>query len=189
MSEERAVGDIAKMTSAELLPLVYGELRRLAAARLAREAEPMQPTSLVHAAYLRVVGDAAREERAWDGAGHFFAAAALAMRRILVERGRQRRQGKRGAGWGRVELETLAADDAEGGVDIESLDSALGELERFDAELYRVAMLRYFGGATVEDAAAALGVSPVTVKRRWTVARLWLLERIEDGESGEKGGA
>jgi RNA polymerase sigma factor (TIGR02999 family) len=163
-----------------LLPVVYHELRRLAAARLAREhhAGAMQPTSLVHAAYLRLVGPAAHDEKAWDSRGHFFAAAALAMRRILVERARQRKQGKRGAGWHRVDGHDLIDPVERDPVDMEALDPALSELEALDPDMYRVVMLRYFAGLSIENAAGVLGVSAVTVKRRWTVARLWLLDRI-----------
>ena len=170
---------LARLTAAELLPIVYDELRRLAAARLARELAPSpgQPTSLVHAAYLRLVAGPG-DGRAWDNQGHFFAAAALAMRRILVERARQRKQGKRGAGWNRVDegelLDPVEADP----VDMEALDSALTDLEAFDPDLYRFVMMRHFGGLSIERTAAVLGIAPVTVKRRWTVARLWLLDRI-----------
>src|SRR5688572_13759141 len=106
-----ALPPIERMTSAELLPVVYDELRKLAAARLARERagdQPMQATSLVHATYLRLIGQAAEDEKAWDGKGHFFAAAALAMRRILVERARQRAQIKRGGDWKRVRDDELS---------------------------------------------------------------------------------
>lgn len=176
--------DLARLTSAELLPIVYEELRRLAAARLARERSPdvMQPTSLVHAAYLRLVGPAVQNEQSWDGRGHFFAAAALAMRRILVERARQRNQGKRGAGWRRVDENELLEPFDKDPVDMEALNGALSELEAFDPDMYRVVMLRYFAGLSIDNTADVLGVAPVTIKRRWTVARLWLLDRI--GGSG-----
>lgn len=180
--------DLARMTSAELLPIVYEELRRLAAARLAREGnrEPMQPTSLVHAVYVRLVGQAARDQKAWDSKGHFFAAAALAMRRILVERARQRKQGKRGGGWQRVEITELPETADHDTVDMEALDAALAALEAFDAEMYRVVMLRYFAGLSIDETAELLAVAPVTIKRRWTVARLWLLERIDGAGGGAR---
>ena len=118
--------DLTRMSSAELLPIVYEELRRLAAARLAREgkAEPMQPTSLVHAVYVRLVGKAATDERAWDGKAHFFGAAAIAMRRILVERARQRGQEKRGAGWTRVQGVEIPENADSDTIDMLTLDSA-----------------------------------------------------------------
>lgn len=171
---------LERMSAAELLPVVYDELRRLAAARLRKEAHPeMQPTSLVHAAYVRLVGEAAQEARAWDGRGHFFGAAALAMRRILVERARQRGQLKRGGEWSRVDGEQLGESADEDPVDMLALDSALGELEAQQPDMYRVVMLRYFGGLSINDTASMLGTSPNTIKRRWAVARLWLLDRME----------
>lgn len=185
-----------RMSSAELLPIVYDELRQLAAARLAREGklkEQMQPTSLVHAVYLRLVGEAAEKEKPWDGRGHFFAAAALAMRRILVERARQRDQLKRGGSWKRVrgvegadmpDLPDLAGD--EDPVDMLGLDTAMTELEAQSPELYQVVMLRYFAGQSIENTAQALGVSPNTIKRRWTVARLWLLDRIDSSATDSR---
>jgi RNA polymerase sigma factor (TIGR02999 family) len=181
------------MSSAELLPIVYDELRQLAAARLAREGkqkEAMQPTSLVHAVYLRLVGEAAEQEKPWDGRGHFFAAAALAMRRILVERARQRDQLKRGGSWRRVkgldgadmpDLPDLNAD--EDPIDMLALDGAMSALEAESPELYQVVMLRYFAGLSIENTAQMLDISPNTVKRRWTVARLWLLDRIDASAS------
>jgi RNA polymerase sigma factor (TIGR02999 family) len=185
MAPEVRAAHIERMSAAELLPLIYDELRRLATARLGREhAEPMQPTSLVHAAYLRVVGNAAQDARTWTGRGHFFGAAALAMRRILVERARQRNQLKKGRGWARVELSEevgVASDEA---VDMIALDGALEVLEREGEEMSRVVMLRYFAGLSVGETAGILGISPKTVKRRWAVARLWLLERIEGGDGG-----
>jgi RNA polymerase sigma factor (TIGR02999 family) len=180
--------DLERLSSGDLLPVVYSELRRLAAARLAHEprAEPMQPTSLVHAAYLRLVGPAAQAEMAWKSRGHFFGAAALAMRRILVERARQRNQVKRGRGWRRVEerdqIDPIEADP----IDKEALDLALTELEANDTDMYRVVMLRYFAGLSVDHTAEALGISAVTVKRRWTVARLWLLSRIAGSGSAQE---
>jgi len=170
------------MSSAELLPLVYDELRRLPASRLRKEspaAGVMQPTSLVHAAYLRLVGEAAQQEQAWDSRGHFFGAAALAMRRILVERARQRGQLKRGGAWNRVSEESLGEVLDEDSVDMIALDAALSELETDHPDLYRVVMLRYFAGLSVEDAAAMVDTSANTIKRRWAVARLWLLDRME----------
>jgi len=176
------------LTADQLLPIVYAELRQLAASHLAREHGhngPMQPTSLVHAAWLRLIGAAAREQQAWASRAHFFGAAALAMRRILVERARQRRQLRRGGACKRVEgddgsdLPEIAADGPAGDpVDLLALDQALGELQAESRELYDVVMLRWFAGLSVDDTAATLATSPRTIKRRWSVARLWLLERM-----------
>lgn len=177
---------IDERSAAELLPLVYDELRRLAAARLAREGrrdELMHPTSLVHAVYLRLVQDAADQERAWHGKSHFFAAAALAMRRILVERARRLRQIKRGGGWTRVESDNLLAEQGTDQIDLLALDTALEALRAHDSALYQVVMLRYFAGLSIDETANLLGFSTTTVKRHWGVGRLWLLERIEKGRS------
>ncbi len=179
-----ASGDPERMSSSQLLPLVYEELRRLAAARLSRERNgaAMQATSLVHAAYLRLIHDAAQEQAAWDGRAHFFGAAALAMRRILVERARQRGQLRRGGELQRVDddrLDGVATPDAAvDSTDVLALDGALDELERSSPELHRVVMLRYFAGLSIEAAAELLETSPSTVKRRWAVARFWLCERM-----------
>ncbi|MBK8096149.1 MAG: RNA polymerase subunit sigma [Planctomycetes bacterium] len=179
---------LAGLSSAQLLPLVYDELRQLAAGRLANEGrshQPMQPTSLVHAAYLRLIGDTAHEQQAWSSRAHFFGAAALAMRRILVERARQRQQLRRGGQWQRVQgtagedfpdlVDGKAGEDP---VDMMALDTALSALEAESPDLYKVVMLRYFAGLSVDDAAATLDSSPRTVKRRWSLARLWLLDRM-----------
>lgn len=173
---------VERLPASALLPLVYDELRSLAASRLAREGrreDLMQPTSLVHAAYVRIVSDAARQESAWNGRSHFFAAAALAMRRILVERARRAGQVKRGGGWKRVSDEGLCAEDGPDRVDLLALDAALEDLNAHDPDLYQIVMLRYFAGLSVEDTASLTSHSPTTIKRRWTVGRLWLLERIE----------
>lgn len=182
--------DERPFSSEQLLPLVYDELRRLAAQRLAREGGqlgPMQPTSLVHATYLRLIQSAAQDQMAWEGRAHFFGAAALAMRRILVERARERGQIKRGGTHQRVELDLLEVQAESragaGAVDMLALDLALTELELAGPELYAVVMLRYFAGLSVEETAGTLGISPRTAKRRWAVARLWLLDRME-GRTG-----
>ena len=179
-----AFDPIDEKSAAELLPLVYEELRRLAAARLAcegRRDDLMQPTSLVHAVYLRLVQDAADQERAWHGRSHFFAAAALAMRRILVERARRLRQAKRGGGWTRVDTEELLTQQPTDQIDLLALDSALEALRSHDSVLYQIVMLRYFAGLSIDETAHMLELSATTVKRHWAVGRLWLLERIEKG--------
>jgi RNA polymerase sigma factor (TIGR02999 family) len=155
----------------QLLPLVYDELRRLAAQKLAREqpGQTLDATALVHEAYLRLVGEQRFEHR-----GHFFAAAAEAMRRILVDRARARRAEKRGGDAGRiaVELEQLAArySDAE----LIDTDSVLDALARQDAEAADLVRLHVFGGLSVEEAGAALGMSRATAYRNWSFARAWL---------------
>jgi RNA polymerase sigma factor (TIGR02999 family) len=161
-------------TSQELLPEVYDELRRLARARLAREghALTLQPTALVHEAYLRITGT--DQDRRWDRRGHFFAAAALAMRRILVERARHYRRLRHGNGAHRVELDEsmLRADPQL--VDLVAIDEALSRLEQTDPRKAQIVTLRYFGGLSIEETAAALDLSPATVKNEWTFARAWL---------------
>lgn len=158
----------------ELLPLVYAELRRLAVQRMSREqpGHTLQPTALVHEAYLRLVGD---DAQGWDGRGHFFAAAAEAMRRILIDNARQRNRLKRGGELERRELgdhDALAlVDDVDGLLD---LDAALTKLALVEPEMARLVELRYFAGLTVEETAEALGSSPRTVKRDWAYARAWL---------------
>jgi RNA polymerase sigma factor (TIGR02999 family) len=157
----------------ELLPLVYAELRRLARSRVAREkhAHSVQPTSLVHQAYLRLLGD---RQPNWEGRGHFFAAAAEAMRRILIERARQRASLKRGGDLQRVEFDEEQALADTRGLDLLALDAALDRLEAQDSEMANVVKLRYFAGLTVPETAEALGVSPRSVNRLWTASRAWL---------------
>jgi RNA polymerase sigma factor (TIGR02999 family) len=167
----------------ELLPLVYDELRRLAHGRMAREGgggagHTLQATALVHEAYLRLLGPEGQQLN-WDGRAHFFGAAARAMRRILVERARARKRIKRGGDRGRVELGDHAAIESEASVDTAlELEEALTELEALDRRKSEVVMLRYFGGLSIEETAAALDVSPATVKNDWAFARAWLHRRI-----------
>ena len=171
--------------AAELLPLVYDELRKLAAARLAdeRQGQTFQPTALVHEAYLRLV-DADRVQH-WNGRGHFFAAAAEAMRRILVENARAKGRLKRGGGRQRLDLDQAAVVDGEDSEDLLALDEALEVLAAEEAETAEVVKLRYFGGLTIEQAAAALGISVRTANRHWAYARAWLYQRlVGDGGAG-----
>ena len=158
-----------------LLPLVYEELRKLAAAKLFREnpGQTLQATALVHEAYLRLVGDGQRPEL-WDSRGHFFAAAAEAMRRILIDaaraKGRQKRQGtRRPFDIDAIDVAVQASPDQ-----LLALDDALNKLEREDATVLELVKLRYFTGLNVEQAAAALGISPATAYRHWNYARAWL---------------
>jgi RNA polymerase sigma factor (TIGR02999 family) len=163
----------------ELLPLVYAELRRLAGAQMAREApgQTLDATALVHEAYLRLV-PTADAQADFAGRGHFFAAAAEAMRRILVDRARARATHKRGGGLRRVELDDVPAADRH--PDLLALDEALADLERHDASSARLVKLRYFAGLSHREAAAALGVTPRAADRLWALARAWLLHRLGD---------
>jgi RNA polymerase sigma factor (TIGR02999 family) len=174
-----AAGD-AK-AAAELLPLVYDELRKLAAARMADEkpGQTLQATALVHEAYLRLVGpgDVAR----WDGRGHFFAAAAEAMRRILVESARRKAAVKRGGVAVREELFYAEVVAPEPDDELLALDEALTLLGQTDAVAAELVKLRYFAGLTGAEAAAALGLSARTADRTWAYARAWLRKRIEGG--------
>jgi RNA polymerase sigma factor (TIGR02999 family) len=163
-----------------LLPIVYEELRRLAAAYLRRErpGQTLQPTALVHEAYLRLMKD--RPDR-WQNRAHFCAIAAHSMRQILIERARARGAQKRGGAQPRVTLdEALVAADGreEPSVDLVALDDALARLEAIDAEQARLVELRFFGGLTIEETAEAMNISPATVKRHWTVARAWLAREL-----------
>jgi RNA polymerase sigma factor (TIGR02999 family) len=174
-----AAGD--PKAAAELLPLVYDELRKLAAARLGDEkpGQTLQPTALVHEAYLRLVGGG---ERAWDSRGHFFAAAAEAMRRIVVESARRKNRLKHGGGHERVEVELADLPTRLPPDDLIALDEALARLEQLDPVKARLVTLRYFAGLTIEQAAEALGISRVTAHRYWTFARAWLHQQMGGGE-------
>jgi len=169
-----AAGD--RHAAADLLPLVYEELRKLAAARIAAEGpgQTLQATALVHEAYLRLVGD-----QQFDGRGHFFAAAAEAMRRILVNHARDRNRLKRGSGRVRLELLDQADSLAEDPDLILSLDELLTRLGGEDESAARVAHLHLFGGLSVEEAGAALGVSRAVAYRNWKYARAWLRDALE----------
>jgi len=171
-----ATGDGAAMD--RLLPLVYDELHRLAAAHLRRERSDhtLQATALVNEAYLKLV-DQTRVR--WESRGHFLAVAATAMRRILVDHARGKSRLKRAAPGDRVALEDGAdAVGVERDVDLIALDEALDALSRLDARKVRVIELRYFAGMTIDETAAALDVAPATVKRDWEFARLWLLREM-----------
>jgi RNA polymerase sigma factor (TIGR02999 family) len=170
--------------AAQLLQLVYDDLRRLAAHRLAHETpgQTLEPTALVHEAYLRLVGNA--PDQPWDGRGHFFAAAAEAMRRILVESARRKRAAKRGAGFVRRpldEAELLAPEPRE---DVLALDQALTELAAVDRPAAELVQLRYFGGLSIPDAAQVLGISSRTADRLWAYARAWLHQKVQGAAGG-----
>ena len=163
----------------ELLPLVYDELRKLAAQKLSQEApgQTLQATALVHEAYLRLVDVAQAQE--WNSRGHFFAAAAEAMRRILVDRARKRQSVKHGGGRVREPLDEANAMAPEVGEDLVALDEALELLAGRDAEAAELVKLRFFAGLTSAQAAEALGISPRTADRAWTFARVFLLAELK----------
>jgi RNA polymerase sigma factor (TIGR02999 family) len=161
----------------ELLPLVYEELRKLAAQKLAQEqpGQTLDATALVHEAYLRLV---AGGEQHWDGRRHFFAAAAEAMRRILLNRARDRKRQKRGGGWQRLDLDPLSLVDSASEENLVALDEALDSLARQNAASAQLVKLRFFGGLTQEEAAACLGIGLRTANRYWAFARAWLYDAL-----------
>ncbi len=166
----------------QLLPLVYDELRRLAAHRVALEkpGQTLQATALVHEAYLRLVGG--DSQPLWDGRGHFFAAAAEAMRRILIDQARRKKSEKAGGQMRRVELNEgalIVPTDDQDPDELLALDEALRQLEIEDPFKARLVKLRYFGGLSLPEAAAALGISLATAKRHWVYARSWLYGRLQ----------
>jgi RNA polymerase sigma factor (TIGR02999 family) len=171
--------------AADLLPLVYDELRRLAAHRLAREApgHTLDPTALVHEAYLRLLGSPAGDR--WDNRGHFFAAAAEAMRRILVESARRRRCRKRGGDMVRQPLDEAAILAPQPREDLVALDEALSQFAATDRVGAELVQLRYFGGLSIPEAAELLGISTRTAERLWTYARAWLHQHIKEAGPGD----
>jgi len=162
----------------QLLPLVYEELRKLAAQKLAQErpGQTLQATALVHEAYVRLVesGEAADREQRWDSRGHFFAAAAEAMRRILIDRARQKRSEKRGGTRKRLDIYALDLTSNATPDQLLAIDEALAKLARLDPAAARLVELRYFAGLRVDEAGKALGISTATAYRHWNYARVWL---------------
>ena len=163
----------------ELLPLVYDELRKLAAQRLAREAagQTLQATALVHEAYLRLIG---AETPSWNGRGHFFSAAAEAMRRILIENARRKKAEKGGGALQRVDLDAVDVPADTRSEDVLALDEALSRLAAEDPTKAELVKLRFFGGLSVEDAGRVLGISRATADRYWSYARVWLYSELND---------
>jgi RNA polymerase sigma factor (TIGR02999 family) len=162
----------------QLLPLVYDELRKLAAQKLAQEkpGQTLEATALVHEAYVRLVdGD---KVQPWNGRGHFFAAAAEAMRRILVDQARRKQAGKHGGNRVRVDLPDDLAAPGGRSDDLVALDEALSRLERHDPDAARLVKLRYFAGLSHQDAAAALGLSRGAADRLWALGRAWLFRQL-----------
>lgn len=178
-------------TAAELLPLVYEQLRRLARQKLGAEppGQTLQATSLVHEAYMRLVRTQA--SRCWDSQWHFFVAAAESMRRILIEHARGRRRLKRGGGWQRIDLAEVAALVDDGTIDVLVIDEALERLAGEHREKAELVRLRYFVGLSTAEAAAAMGTSVATAERYWSFAKAWLLRHMSGGTGGEdvEGGA
>ena len=166
----------------QLLPLVYEELRKLAAAKLAQEkpGQTLQATAIVHEAYIRLV-DVEQTQR-WNSRGHFFGAAAEAMRRILVERARQKQSGKRGGDWCRVGQDVGDLPDTQRADKLIALDEALARLDQIDPSKAQLVKLRYFAGLTHREAAEALGISVTTADRYWAYARAWLQREMATSE-------
>jgi RNA polymerase sigma factor (TIGR02999 family) len=176
-----AIDNGDRRAAERLLPLVYDELRRLAAQKIAHEkpGQTLQATALVHEACLRLVGTADAPD--WENSRHFFAAAAEAMRRILVENARRRQTHKRGGGRQRVDLDALAVVAPEPNLDLIALDTALQRLAEKDAVKAKLVELRYFAGLSGDQAAAVLGLSPSSVDRQWVFARAWLRRELGFG--------
>jgi RNA polymerase sigma factor (TIGR02999 family) len=174
--------------AAELLPELYTELRRLAAALTAQRGpgQTLQPTALVHEAYLRLVRD---QDPGWEGRRHFFGAAARAMREILIEQARRKGRQKRGGGGKRVELAEGLAWIEPPADDVLALDEAIGRLEAEDPRLAEIVMLRYYSGLSVEETAAVVGVSVSTLTRDWRYARAWLAGMLGENEVPGEGEA
>jgi len=165
----------------QLLPLVYDELRRLAAQRLAQEkpGQTLQATALVHEAYLRLLGEEG-QAKPWDGRGHFFAAAAEAMRRILIDSARRKAAVKHGGQSRRVSFESALSATDEQPEDLIALDDALTELQQHDAQVAEFVKLRFFGGLTHQQTADALGITRRAADRLWALARAWLQQRLQE---------
>lgn len=177
-----AIQQGAPSAAEELLPLVYDALRRLAAQKMAHESpgQTLQATALVHEVYLRLVDS--QQGRNWDSRGHFFAAAAEAMRRMLIDKARRKRRGKHGGDRQRVDLELACEPINRRRDDILALDEAIARLAIEDPEKAQLVKLRYFAGCTVEEAADILGISPAMAKRHWVYARAWLYAALDDSD-------
>lgn len=172
---EAGTGD--ENATERLLPMVYAELRRLAASKMSSEPahQTLQPTALVHEAWLRI---AASKEIVWNGRNHFFGVAAEAMRRILIERARRRHAAKRGGGWERLDLDHVDVASETQTDTLLAVDEALAKLMQVDRSCGELVKLRFFGGLTLEEAGDVLGISGRTAKRYWSFARVWLYNEI-----------
>lgn len=177
----RQIEDGDPSAAEQLLPLVYEELRKLAAARMVNESpdHTLQATALVHEAYVRLVDG--QQAQHWNSRGHFFGAAAEAMRRILVDSARRRNTEKRGAGFDRQHLTDVAVCAQPEAEEVLALDDALTQLAQIDPPAARLVELRYFAGLTMEQAAEVTSTSVRTAKRTWTYARSWLFAQLQDG--------
>lgn len=166
----------------ELLPLVYGELRKLAAARMASESpnQTLQPTALVHEAWLRLTGN---ENVKWQGRAHFFGAAAEAMRRILIDNARRKRAQRHGGGQQRLDIAELEIAAPAKEQELLDMDEALGKFAALEPQKAELVKLRYFVGLTLDDSAQILGISTPTAKRWWAYARAWLYRHIQDSDA------
>lgn len=175
--EAAAAGDAR--AAGQLLPLVYDELRILAAAKMAKEkpGQTLNSTALVHEAYLRLVGQGSTSPE-FANRGHFFAAAAEAMRRILIENARRKQRDKRGGDWARVDLDTITVDMAGPSLDLLALDEALDQLAAEDPRKAAFVKLRFFAGLSIEEAAESVGISRATASREWAYSRAWLYDRL-----------
>jgi RNA polymerase sigma factor (TIGR02999 family) len=164
----------------ELLPLVYEELRKLAAAKMANELpnQTLQPTALVHEAWLRLIGD---ENVKWDGRAHFFGAAAEAMRRILIDNARRKHALRRGGDRQRLDIDQIEIAAPVKEQELLAMDEALNRFAALDRQKAELVKLRYFAGLTIEESARLLGISAPTAKRWWIYARAWLYRHIQDG--------
>ena len=173
-----------KQAAAELLPLVYQELRNLAKARLATEkpGQTLQATDLVHEAYRKLVNRPEQDLDKWNSISHFFGAAAEAMRRILIDRAREKAALKRGADLQRVEFDAIDHPAAKRPEELLDLDAALSKLESQDPQKAELVKLRFFAGLTTKQAAKALGVSPATADRKWSFARAWLKSEMKKAQ-------
>ena len=192
--EDSSQGEVAQLLRAaqsgnrgaveQLLPIVYAEMRRLASAYLREErsGHTLQPTALVHEAFIKLVG---QESAGWRDAGQFFGVAAQAMRRILVDHARTKKAAKRGGGRSVTPLDETVNLLEERALDLVALDEALTELRDLDERKGRVVELRFFAGLTIEDTAKALGVTTRTVERDWTLAKAWLRGRVTRGDSDD----
>lgn len=174
-----------RISTNQLLPLVYDELKRLASRKMAMEnpGNTLQTTALVHEAYTRLVGH--DDVPCWESRSHFFSAAAEAMRRILVERARSKQRLKRGGQWHREDLESIELEMPVPNVDILALNEALDELVREQPEKAELVKLRFFAGLTIEEIAQAMGISTATAGRMWRYARTWLAEKLADDDSAK----
>jgi len=175
----RAIGRSEEGAAEKLLPLVYAELRRLAAARMAQEmsGKTLQPTALVHEAWLRLVKDG---DRTWQNRAHFFGAAAEAMRRILIERARHKSRLKHGGGQSRLNIEDLELAETTPDDKVLLVDEGLARLKEEDPELERIVVLKFFGGLSNAEIAEALGLANRTLDRQWAYARAWLFRYISE---------